>query len=91
MDAGAISITQNLFDVGLMSFACVQLMMRLEELFDIEFPDESLKKSTFETIASITQNLKGLGANYSVRFLLCSLLPRGFQNQACNGVRVRNQ
>ncbi|MBW9114990.1 acyl carrier protein [Rhizobium cauense] len=61
VDAGAVSVTQNLFDVGMTSFACVQLMMRLEEVFDIEFPDELMKKGTFETIDSIRHNLKDLG------------------------------
>ena len=60
VDAGEISNTQNLFDVGLTSFACVQLMMRLEEVFDVEFPDELLKKATFESIAAIEHNIERL-------------------------------
>ncbi|MDM9623518.1 hypothetical protein A6U87_15250 [Rhizobium sp. AC44/96] len=60
VDADGISTTQNLFDVGLTSFACVQLMMRLEEVFEVEFPDELLKKPTFETIAAIELNIRQL-------------------------------
>ncbi len=66
VDANEISNTQNLFDVGLTSFACVQLMMRLEEVFDVEFPDELLKKATFESITAIEQNIRHLSEDTRV-------------------------
>ena len=35
-------------------------MLALEEEFDIEFPDEVLKKSTFESVHNIAQVIEGL-------------------------------
>ena len=34
--------------------------LALEEEFDIEFPDEVLKKSTFESVHNIAQVIEGL-------------------------------
>jgi acyl carrier protein len=42
-----------LYELGLTSHASVNVMLALEDEFDIEFPDEALKKSTFASIASI--------------------------------------
>lgn len=44
------------------SHASVNLMLALEDAFDIEFPDRMLKRSVFESIASISaaiEELKG--------------------------------
>jgi acyl carrier protein len=43
----------DLFSAGMTSHASVNLMLALEETFDIEFPEASLKKSTFASVASI--------------------------------------
>ena len=45
--------TQDLAAAGLTSFASVQLMLGLEEAFDIEFPERMLNKRSFASIASI--------------------------------------
>ena len=50
----------NLYDAGLTSHASVNLMLALEDAFDIEFPDEMLKRSVFESIASIDGALRRL-------------------------------
>ena len=49
------SIDENadLFDAGMTSHASVNVMLALEEAFDFEFPENMLKKSTFESIAAI--------------------------------------
>ena len=52
-DVDALPEDGDLFRAGLTSHASVNLMLALESVFDIEFPDEMLKRSTFETIASI--------------------------------------
>lgn len=43
----------DLFAAGLDSLAIVNVLMRLEEQFDIELPDEMLQRKTFATLASI--------------------------------------
>ena len=53
LNFSAIADNENLYDAGLTSFASVQMMLALEEEFDIEFPDEALKKSTFASISNI--------------------------------------
>jgi len=47
----------DLYAVGLSSFASVQLMLGLEEAFDIEFPDNLLNRKSFSSIAAIEQTL----------------------------------
>lgn len=50
----------NLYDAGLTSHASVNLMLALEDAFDIEFPDEMLRKQTFESIAAIRASIEEL-------------------------------
>lgn len=52
----AVSELENgadLYSAGLSSFASVQLMLGLEEKFDIEFPDSLLNRKSFASIAAI--------------------------------------
>ena len=44
---------QDLYAAGLTSFAAVQLMLALEEAFDIEFPERMLNRRSFATMDSI--------------------------------------
>ena len=50
----------DLYDRGLTSHASVDVMLALEDAFDIEFPDELLKKSTFASVRNIEQVVEGL-------------------------------
>jgi acyl carrier protein len=43
------------------SHASVQVMLALEEAFDVEFPDSMLTRSVFGSIASISAALEQLG------------------------------
>ena len=43
----------DLYAAGLSSFASVQLMLGLEEAFDIEFPDHMLNRKSFASITAI--------------------------------------
>ena len=55
----------NLFNAGLTSHASVNVMLALEDEFDIEFPEKYLKRSTFETIENLRlalDELLGVGA-----------------------------
>jgi acyl carrier protein len=50
----------DLFQAGMTSHASVNVMLALEEEFDIEFPEEMLQKSTFESIEAICTSLASL-------------------------------
>jgi acyl carrier protein len=47
----------DLYAVGLTSFASVQLMLAIEEAFDIEFPDNLLNRKSFASIAAIAKTV----------------------------------
>ena len=48
----------DLYAAGLSSFASVQLMLGLEEAFDIEFPDSLLNRKSFASIAAIEKTVE---------------------------------
>lgn len=52
----------DLYALGLTSFAAVQLMLALEESFDIEFPDRMLNRRSFSSISAIASCLRELEA-----------------------------
>jgi acyl carrier protein len=43
----------DLYQAGMTSHASVNVMLALEDEFDIEFPEPMLRKSTFESVAAI--------------------------------------
>src|SRR5690606_41883690 len=49
----SVADAADLYAAGLSSFASVQLMLGLEEAFDIEFPDHMLNRKSFASIAAI--------------------------------------
>ena len=51
--AATLASDQDLYAAGLTSFAAVQLMLALEEAFDIEFPERMLNRRSFATMDSI--------------------------------------
>lgn len=53
VDVTALDENTDLFAAGMTSHASVNVMLALEDAFDIEFAESMLKKSTFESIASI--------------------------------------
>lgn len=44
----------DLYEAGMTSHASVNVMLALEGEFNIEFPDHMLKRSVFDSIASIS-------------------------------------
>jgi acyl carrier protein len=50
----------DLYAAGLSSFASVQLMLALEENFDIEFPDSLLNRKSFQSIEAITRTVSSI-------------------------------
>lgn len=52
----------DLFDAGLDSQAAVNVMLGLEDSFDIEFPESMLTRSVFESIAALDGAVRELRA-----------------------------
>jgi acyl carrier protein len=63
VDVGVLADDTDLFRAGMTSHGTVNLMMGLEEHFNVEFTDEMLGRTTFESIASIREALLSLGVN----------------------------
>jgi acyl carrier protein len=60
VDAREVEDQADLYELGLTSHASVDVMLALEDEFDIEFPEEVLKKSTFASVHNIAQVVEGL-------------------------------
>jgi acyl carrier protein len=60
VDPREVDDQADLYELGLTSHASVNVMVGLEAAFDIEFPDEVLKKCTFASVRNIEQVVEGL-------------------------------
>ncbi|MAB01166.1 MAG: acyl carrier protein [Stappia sp.] len=54
VDVASLADDADLYAAGLSSFASVQLMLAIEDRFDIEFPENRLNRKTFASIAAIS-------------------------------------
>ena len=63
VSASRLSNDANLYSAGMTSHASVNVMLALEEEFDVEFPDEMLTRSAFESIDAIAGSLATLGVD----------------------------
>jgi acyl carrier protein len=52
--------TSDLYRAGLTSHASVNVMLALEDDFEVEFPDRMLRRDVFGTIAAIQAALESL-------------------------------
>lgn len=59
-DAHDVDGDADLYQLGLTSHAAVNVMLAIEDEFDVEFPDEVLKKATFATVDNIVAVLESL-------------------------------
>jgi acyl carrier protein len=66
VDVAALSDIDDLYRAGLTSHASVNLMLALEDAFDIEFPDRLLRRETFESVAAIRGAIDELHAELNV-------------------------
>lgn len=48
-EVNVLTMESNLYDLGLDSMAAVNLLLELEEIYGVIFPDALLAESTFET------------------------------------------
>ena len=56
----SLSDTDDLYRAGLTSHASVNVMLALEDTFEVEFPQAVLRKRTFESVAAIREVLTEL-------------------------------
>ena len=62
VDVDTIPDDADLFAAGMSSHASVNLMLALEDAFDVEFPDQMLKRSVFESVNGIADAISQLQA-----------------------------
>jgi acyl carrier protein len=60
VDAATIAPDADLYQAGMTSHASVNVMLALEDRFDVEFPDRMLTRDVFENIAAIERALDEL-------------------------------
>jgi acyl carrier protein len=59
-DPGTIGEDVDLYEQGMTSHATVNVMLALEDAFDLEFPEHLLRKDTFSSIGVIRTVLQEL-------------------------------
>jgi acyl carrier protein len=60
VEVDTLADDSDLFAAGMTSHASVNLMLALEDAFDLEFPDRMLTRSVFESIAAIDSAIEEL-------------------------------
>lgn len=66
VDVATVSDNDDLYRAGLTSHASVNLMLALEDAFDIEFPERMLRRQTFESVAAMREAIDSLLTESSV-------------------------
>ena len=61
-DAETLGVKDDLYEAGMTSHASVNVMLALEGEFELEFPDHMLKRTVFDSIASISAAIGELNA-----------------------------
>jgi acyl carrier protein len=59
---GSVAREANLYEAGLTSLSTVQIMLSLEEEFDVEFPESMLNRNSFASISEIQRRIETLVA-----------------------------
>jgi acyl carrier protein len=62
VDVDQLGDQDDLYQAGMTSHASVNVMIALEDTFDVEFLDSMLKRSVFESVASIAAALEEIQA-----------------------------
>lgn len=63
VDLDAVADGTDLFGAGMTSHASVNVMLALEDAFDLEFPDRMLRRNVFESVDAIAAAIAQLSAN----------------------------
>ena len=64
VDVDTITNSTDLFGAGMTSHASVNVMLALEDAFDLEFPDRMLIRSVFESIDAIDAAIAELSGEH---------------------------
>jgi acyl carrier protein len=67
VDVGTLAVDGDLYEAGMTSHASVNVMLALEDRFEVEFPDRMLKRSVFESVASIEASITELRVEAAAR------------------------
>lgn len=59
-DVSDLGNDSDLYEAGLTSLITVNLLLAIEDHFDVEFPDELLSRRTFQSINSLADAVEGL-------------------------------
>lgn len=59
-DVSELANDSDLYDAGLTSLITVNLLLAIEDHFDVEFPDELLSRRTFQSIDSLADAVQDL-------------------------------
>jgi acyl carrier protein len=62
VDIAGLPDDADLYQAGMTSHASVNVMIALEDTFEVEFLDSMLKRSVFESVDSISDALREVGA-----------------------------
>jgi acyl carrier protein len=65
VDAHALSDDTDLFTSGMSSLKSVNVMLALEDRFDVEFPNDMLTRATFETVNAMAKAIASLNSAYA--------------------------
>ncbi|OIQ89944.1 aminoacyl carrier protein [mine drainage metagenome] len=61
LDPGvAVGVDSDLYALGMTSLATVNLMLALEDRYDIEFSDALLQRETFASVAALVRAVEAL-------------------------------
>jgi acyl carrier protein len=61
VDIESLADDADLYAAGLSSHATVNLMLALEEAFDVELPDRLLRRRTFSSVGAMAEALAEIG------------------------------
>jgi acyl carrier protein len=60
VDVAKLADNSDLYDAGLTSLITVNLLLAIEDHFDVEFPDELLSRKTFQSIDALAHAVENL-------------------------------
>lgn len=60
VDINSLKEEDDLYELGLTSLTTVNIMLAIEDAFDIEFPDGKLNRKTFNSIESLVEVIEEL-------------------------------
>ncbi len=60
MDISTLRDDSDLYQAGLTSLITVNLLLAIEDHFDVEFPDELLSRRTFQSIGALAEAVEDL-------------------------------